>query len=363
MAPRFSHQHLPMGYPSKAPTMLPKRDNFVFDEEMHLQIEPPSTIVDLDFKKLQYPLNQKDLEGYRGLAFTEPFRVMSDEGISVIKQIVELNKDRFRQNPRNKPCRGMGHTSEFMKDLVFSPKIIELISNIAQERLAPHNIYMNIAHTNLGEVGVKHEGKVKKVEEWHTDSVDYVMVIILSDTTDMEGGELKVLQIVDDSNMMESTHATFQKFQVTGIPAELVRTVNYKAPGYCIFMQGSQIMHSVSPVTKANEPRLSLVNSYQRLDCFSEDMTRFATFRDQTKDPENVLNYEYARHKAWRVHGKLEYVMKHMDYTTPFSDVIEVLRRAEEEIIRTRKILTGEIANDSTGWVTEDDSERAASPL
>ncbi len=353
--PRFKHEPLPLEYMSEPTKTLPKRDSFVFDEDIHLQIEPPSHIVDLEFQKLAYPLSEKNQENFCGLAFTEPFRVLSDEGLSVIHQIIEKNKDRFRQNPRNKPCRGMGHTSTFMRQLAFSPRIVQLISQIAQERLVPHNMYMNIAHTNLGEVGVTHQGKAKKVEEWHTDSVDYVMVVILSDTTDMEGGELKVLQIVDDSNMMENTHQTFERFKVTGIPAELVQNVNYKAPGYCIVMQGSQIMHSVSPVTKAKVPRLSMVNSYQRLDVFSQDMTRYTTFRDQTKDPENVLQYEFARHKAWRIHGKMDYIMKVQNYDTPFSDVLDVLRKAEEEIVRTRKVLTGEIVSDSTGWVTENE--------
>ncbi len=36
------------------------------------------------------------------------------------------------------------------------------------------------------------EFELCQVDEWHTDSTDYVFVLILSDTTDMEGGELKV---------------------------------------------------------------------------------------------------------------------------------------------------------------------------
>jgi hypothetical protein len=45
------------------------------------------------------------------------------------------------------------------------------------------------------------------------------------------------------------------------IDPALVERVNYPAAGHAIFMQGSKIAHSVTPVKAAREPRLTLVNS------------------------------------------------------------------------------------------------------
>jgi hypothetical protein len=65
----------------------------------------------------------------------------------------------------------------------------------------------------------------------HTDSTDFVFVLILSDTTDMEGGELQVVQLADASG------TTFDQLKVTGIPKDKLETVAYPGAGYCVFMQ------------------------------------------------------------------------------------------------------------------------------
>lgn len=43
---------------------------------------------------------------------------------------------------------------------------------------------------NFGKAGVN-----ASVDKWHFDSVDYVLVVILSDIEDMVGGELEVLRL------------------------------------------------------------------------------------------------------------------------------------------------------------------------
>jgi len=50
---------------------------------------------------------------------------------------------------------------------------------------------MHIAQVNFGKPGV-----VGAVDNWHFDSVDYVLVIILSDIEDMVGGKLEILEKV-----------------------------------------------------------------------------------------------------------------------------------------------------------------------
>lgn len=73
-------------------------------------------------------------------------------------------------------------------------------------------------------------------------------------------------------------------------------------------MQGSKILHSVTPVLKAREPRISFVQSFIPLNVFTPDKTRMSTFLHQSKDPHHVVNLEYARHKAWRIMGQMKYI-------------------------------------------------------
>lgn len=61
---------------------------------------------------------------------------------------------------------------------------------MAGEKLCPATYGSNSVQVNFGKVG----NAAKSVDSWHFDSVDYVVVIILSDIEDMVGGELEVLR-------------------------------------------------------------------------------------------------------------------------------------------------------------------------
>jgi hypothetical protein len=63
---------------------------------------------------------------------------------------------------------------------------------------------------------------------------------------------------------------------------------------------------SVTAVTKAKEERLTVVNSYQSLNPFSKDRTVYVSFRD-VDGP--AVQFEFARHVAWRVRGQLDYLL------------------------------------------------------
>ena len=108
---------------------------------------------------------------------------------------------------------------------------------------------MNIAQINFGNVGEK-----RPVDRWHLDSVPYVMVVLLSDATDMVGGKLKVARIEDPQEALRQVLAE-------DVDPAALESVNYPGPGHAIFMQGSRIAHTATPVISAREPRLTLVNS------------------------------------------------------------------------------------------------------
>ena len=57
---------------------------------------------------------------------------------------------------------------------------------------------MNCPQINFGEIGSEEE-----VDIWHLDSVPYVLVILLSDATDMVGGELRVARLPDPKEALK----------------------------------------------------------------------------------------------------------------------------------------------------------------
>ena len=59
-------------------------------------------------------------------------------------------------------------------------------------------------------------------------------------------------------------------------------------------------MHRVTPVLEAREDRVSLVISFMATDVFGKDNTRTTK---HTKDPYEVLSWEFAKHTAWRASG------------------------------------------------------------
>lgn len=305
-----------------------------FDERIHLDIHPPNYIIDLNFQLVAFPYCNRDKDDFVGLAYSLPFKLLSNRGIDRIKHIIKKNTNLAKQNERNNNIRGLGYISKFIRDFSYSEKILTLFSEIARTPLCLHNCFMNIAQINIGKMG-----SVRAVDEWHTDSVDYVMVLILSNTTAMIGGELQILQLSDANGNI------FKDLKVNGIPREKIKNINFPEAGYCMLMQGSLIMHSVTPVSKSIEPRMSLINSYITTDVFKPDRTRLSTFRDQSKDPENIANLEYARHVAWRTRGQLQYVLDNMNYARNnvndisiiFNNVIQELKNSEEIITKQKK--------------------------
>lgn len=81
------------------------------------------------------------------------------------------------------------------------PKTLAIISDIAGIQLVP-SIDYEIAHINLSSTGGRgeHSSSViiaedddKAIVDWHKDSYPFVCVLMMSDTTDMVGGETALM--------------------------------------------------------------------------------------------------------------------------------------------------------------------------
>lgn len=312
-------------------------DEPTFDPAVHLQLSLPSTVHTSDFKRCAFPYTREDAQDF-SLGYTEPFRLLSDEGVRVLRGIVAKNEVHAKSNERIPKClRGLGYRSKFVREFTYHPEVLSLMARLAGKPIGPHGMPMNIAHTNFGKRIVQSEGKPPViVDQWHVDSVDYVCVLILSDLSETVGGKLEVLHkhgVRDNSQLMQGG--------VTKEMQHLVRGVEYPGAGYCILMQGSQILHRVSPVLAANVPRMSCVTSYQSLDVFDTDASRYHTFREW--DGEGVASVEYARLQAWRIRGQMDYLVEKAEFgKQSAADLAKMLRNSAAILEQSARLLTRE---------------------
>ena len=232
-----------------------------FNASIHLQLELPQSLARLDdftlqpLQTQQYVSHMNSSEGSK-LAFTSPFRIFSNEGIKVLHDIIEREKHHANKNHRNLQLRGLYYKSAFIRDLVTNQEMLEFLSRLAGEPILPHFLLMNAAAVNIGKVNEETviEGVV---DPWHYDSVRFVGISLISDITDMKGGELQIVKR-RKQEALDLIHNTSNNMTEND-----VLTVSYERAGYCIFVQGSEMVHRVRKVESAKEPRLSLIMSFQ----------------------------------------------------------------------------------------------------
>ena len=255
----------------------------------------------------------------------------SDAGIQAAREAIFENQERLKvSSSRISHCvRGLGCVSNFHREMAHCTEIMYLCEELAQDELSTHTMQLNMSHSNVGFP----DPKAVPVDKWHTDATDYVIVIILSDLTDMKGGELQVLQLPDSSRQ-----GSFVTLKKTGVPPELVETVQYTGAGYGIFMQGSKILHTVKGVLEAREPRVSLVNSFMSTNVFLPDSTKYSTYNNDASD---VVAMEYSRHKAWRVTSQLQYIKDSKDFISDKQLLMKILRNAAAELLTAANALDG----------------------
>lgn len=332
---------LPIPFPCDFPSGFIGSDPSepVFDPTIHLQIEPPKYLIGLDYKEYSFPLSEEDKKIFPGISVSAPFRILSDEGLRVVRSVYTKNKDfQLGKHRQARSIRGLGYMSQFIRDFNNCPLLCTFFSHMAQEKLAAHTMPLNYSHINVGAIGAD-----IPVDPWHIDSVDYVMVLIVSDITDMVGGELQVI--------MHPHEKSFELLNTGKLTESDIITANYKGAGYCMFMQGSRMVHHVSKVQSGREPRVSLVNSFSSCVMSNPDRTKFDTFF-RGGDPPQIAFNEYARHKAWRAEAMMRDIVNNTRPQENNKEVLDKLIRARDELTKAVEIMSGKLY-DGIGYFDE----------
>ena len=301
---QFPHS-VPAGYP-------PLADDPPFDPARHLALTPPERVWSL-----------KDL-GYRDemiertpspVAFTSPFRVLSEEGAALLLQVVRALKiftqqaadlEEYEGNRNQTYLAGGVYRSRFLRDLCNSAEVAKFLSGIAGTPIAPHSLpsqqlYINYAPKNPDD----------HVDIWHADSIDFDYVLMASNPETLKGGEFEVFL---GTRAEAAAFAGFEDGHLNRgigdvIPDDRVVSFRFPAKGFAIFQQGYFVIHRAKKLLAPGE-RMTLVPGYVSLDLSypdAVDLAHIATYG------EPGIRGEVLRHGAWRAKEKLEALIADMD--------------------------------------------------
>ncbi|KAI5480402.1 hypothetical protein MNV49_000977 [Pseudohyphozyma bogoriensis] len=272
-----------------------------FDASKHLAYVPPESRITMKELALE------DV-GISPIAVTAPFPLFSREGVTELRRDI-LSKevlDKYTVSSYLAAFQGREFTKNvapFVHDAWTSPEVIAAVSEAAGIDLVPI-MDLELGHTNfqLGEKGkagiaetsvepnppelgiavndlVKYQEMADKedgtskdnVVTWHYDSYPFVCVLMLSDVSQMIGGET-ALQCGDG------------------------RIVKARGPGlgYCVVMQGRHVKHTALRSYNTGE-RITMVTSFRAKDPLVRDASVLSTIHPITK--RNRINYQWTLYR------------------------------------------------------------------
>ncbi|KAI9701427.1 MAG: hypothetical protein M1820_006518 [Bogoriella megaspora] len=324
-----------------------------FDPDKHLSFSPPPeiwTMEDLGLKGV----------GVSPVGVSQPFQLFSEEAVEHFRTEIlnpeVMEKCRFQSNLA--PCQLRGYSPKyapFIYDAWNNPETLAIISKIAGVDVIPV-INHEIGHVNFS---VKSEAEAKAevddinrakstyesdegisgcpweddkpVVGWHNDSYPFVCVLMLSDCTNMVGGETALM----------TGHGEMMK-------------VRGPQRGCAVVLQGRYITHQALRALGAQE-RITMVTSFRPRSPYLPDDTVLDTVR-----PISNLNDLYTEFASYRLEMLEERTRKQLKTLREFqqaskktnvsrlknflSEQEEFIRRTNEELVEEDKVAFGYMA-------------------
>ena len=287
---------IPKGYVplTEEPTFNPSRD---------LQLTNPTQSWHLS--DLGYTKTEIDESGC-SLAFTEPFRLLSEEGAARLQEVVRLLRSNFqgggleRSESKSRLIYVAGgvYRSQFLRELCSSIDVSEFLSELAGIPLAPHSlpsqqIYINYPPNRIDE----------DIDRWHADSIGFDYVMMATDPSSFDGGEFEVFlgTTAEAAQLLGTEESKLNPRTTQELPSERVVRFEFPAAGYAVFQQGNRVVHRGR---RLNEPgdRITVVPGYVSREPHSIDIT---DLNNISTYPEPAIGSEIIRHGVWRSVRKL----------------------------------------------------------
>lgn len=312
-----------------------------FEATIHLA--PELTHDDDAFSQIRRtPLPSSDEFG-----FSEPFKVFSDEGLHIVQDIIRSENEKGFVQPdrRIQLClRGVAYRSPFLRAFSQTPEITNLVSSLTGKELIVHPIISNHAHVNWGEPADA-TGEVKSVDQWHLDSVTYVLIVLLSDMEGAVGGDLEF--------MYERPNEAFDMIRKNTIDAATTKvTVKFPAAGYGVLLMGSELVHHVTPLISSTNPRLTLIQSFRSADPWTEpDRTRWNYYANAVSAP--YSGYEWMHYQSWKLGGQLISLPTRVGWDAGTTLIAGELRRIARDLQVAADQIEGKVTDDEVVFIDE----------
>jgi len=305
-----------------------------FDPARHLQLEKPErswSLADLGYGDRFIAKQASDR------AMFSTARLLSDEGVAALQEVIGLLKPHIRQRPDGHRAtgylRGTVFISKFIRDLCRSDDITRFGSELFGTPLVPHTMVYQQGHMNFAPDDI-----TKPVDSWHHDFVGFDYVLMCHDPNGYQGGDFQYFL-----GTREEGHAIVSTGEA--IPEDRIVTPHFPGAGYACFMQGSAVYHRATPLEERAE-RSSLVNAYVSLDTTKPDPTRTFFITPEgpyswiESEPENRHSYaEYTRHTAWLARQKMSRLLAELPFDADRQASLAALREAARDIERAIETL------------------------
>ncbi|KIW03326.1 uncharacterized protein PV09_05538 [Verruconis gallopava] len=293
-----------------------------FDPEKHLSYkDSPKT----------YTLEDFGIVSDRAIspvAVTEPFPLFSEETVQIMRK--ELFTKEVWENcvvsTEFAHCQIRDYAAKyapFTYDAWKHPKTLEIISKLAGVDLVT-NLDLEISNINVATQGFD-DGEPKKegdndlpATKWHYDSYPFVCVVMLSDTTNMVGGETAIKK-----------------------PSGEVVRIRGPSSGNAVVMQGRCLNHQALAAHGGVE-RIVAVTSFRPRDSMMMDTSVLTTIRPITDHSQ--LYYEWAEYRTEVLQDRLRAMLK-------------VLREQHRAGRKTDKVRLKKFLKEQEEWLARTNEE------
>lgn len=258
------------------------------------------------------------------MALTSPFRMLSDEGVAIVQRILdELEQHTITSERTPAYVSGAVYRSRFLRGFYSDPAVMEFLSDMAQVSLQPFPVPYQALHLNYAPKTLG-----KKVDQWHTDSVSFNWVMMVSDPGPMKGGNLQQYLGVPEEG--QATLATGQE-----LPEDKVMTVSWPGPGWFIFQQGHRMLHQVTPLEEQYR-RMTMVGSYYtKVPGKVDPIDRKPLNRLREEQDRDYTLVEWSRHHALRAAEELQrFAATKTDFKQPLDEVSAGLQESIADVQR-----------------------------
>ncbi|EXJ96401.1 hypothetical protein A1O1_01527 [Capronia coronata CBS 617.96] len=247
-----------------------------FDPAKHLNFQEPEKVWTME----EIGMAKK---GVSPIAVSDPFPLFTEEAIQQMRAEVlskpVLENCKYSSNLAHCQLRGFApEYAPFVYDAWRNPAVLSIVSKIAGVELVPAMDF-EIAHINISTSSEDQKEAVKQalqemkqrdadegvsgcpyeddepIVDWHTDSYPFVCVTMLSDCTNMIGGETALRK--GDGDVMR---------------------VRGPGMGHAVILQGRYIEHQAMRALGTSE-RISMVTSFRPKSPFIKDDTVLTTVR------------------------------------------------------------------------------------